>query len=109
MRQNMSVELNWAGWPIGPGESYYGRAEQIKEGCPAVLGAPGDTPKRDRREVVGEADVAAIFKGGPLTKTEAVRQLISQGISRATSYRALDSQGRFAKHLRYENGKLSWQ
>ena len=109
MRQSKSVELNWAGWPIGPGESYYGRSENIPEGCPAVQGAPGDAPKRDRREVIREDDVAAIFKDGPLSKVDAVKQLVSQGVSRATCYRALDETGRFAKHLRLENGKLSWR
>jgi len=109
MRQGKSVELNWAGWPIRPGESYGGRSENIPEGCPAVLSAPGDAPKRDRRQVIGEADVAAVFKGGPLTKAEAVRQLASQWVSRATCYRALDETGRFARHLRFENGKVSWR
>ena len=102
-------ELNWCGHPMQEGESYGGRSENIPEGCPPVLGAPGDAPKRDRREVIREDDVAAIFKGGPLTKAEAVRQLISQGASRATCYRALDVTGRFARHLRLENGKLSWR
>jgi hypothetical protein len=93
------------------GESYYGgQPEQIREGCPAVLGAPANAPKRDRREVIREDDVALVFKGGPLTKTEAAGKLgANTGASRATCYRALDSQGRFANHLRYENGKLSWR
>src|SRR5215510_8663377 len=104
------VELNWCGQPIRPGESYGGRSENIPEGCPPVLGDPRRAPARDRREVVREADVAAIFKGGPLTKTEAARQLgASTGASRATCYRALDERGRFAKHMRFENGKVSWR
>ena len=105
-------QLNWCGHPYDPekGESYYGgRPEQIREGCPAVLGVPGDVPRKDRREVIHEDDVATIFKDGPLTKAEAVRQLASQGASRATCYRALDEKGRFAQHLRLENGKLSWR
>ena len=53
--------------------------------------------------------VIYLAKGGPLTKAEALRKLASQGVSQATAYRALDSQGRFASHLRYENGKLSWR
>ena len=92
------------------GESYYGgRSENIREGCPAALDAQGEAHKRDRREVIREEDVAAIFGNGALTKTEAVRQLISQGASRATCYRALDETGRFAKHLRFQNGKVSWR
>jgi hypothetical protein len=109
MRQ--ARQLNWCGHPMEEGESYYGgRPEQIREGCPAVPGAPANASKRDRREIIGEDDVAAIFKGGPLTKAEAVRQLeANTGASRASCYRAIDQKGRFAKHLRYENGKLSWR
>ena len=74
-----------------------------------MLGESGYAPTRDRREVLREDDVAAVFKDGPLTKAEAVRQLASQGASRATCYRALDETGRFARHLRYESGKLNWR
>ena len=53
--------------------------------------------------------LAAVFKGGPLTKTEAVSKLgADTGASRASCYRALDKTGRFAGHLRYENGKVIW-
>ena len=108
MRQ--ARELNWCGHPMQEGESYGGRPEQIGEGCPAVLGAPANAPKRDRREVIHEADVAAILKGGPLTKKEAARQLgASTGASRASCYRAVDETGRFANHLCFENGKVSWR
>jgi len=110
MRQNKSVELNWAGWPIRRGESYGGRSENISEGCPLVLGASGDAPKRDRREVIHEDDVAEIFNDGPLPKAEAARQLgANTGASRASCYRALDEKGRFARHLHFQNGMLSWR
>jgi len=109
-KASKGVELNWCGGVIRPGEGYGGRPDQIPEGCPAVLGAPGDAPKRDRREVICEDDVAAVFKGGPLTKNEAARALeANTGASRATCYRALDEKGRFARHLRCENGKVSWR
>jgi hypothetical protein len=66
--------------------------------------------KRDRREVIIETDVAAIFTGGPLTKSEAMRLLkANTGASVATVYRVFDGTGRFARHLRYEKGKLSWR
>jgi hypothetical protein len=75
-----------------------------------VLGAPGDAPKKDRREVICEDDVAAVFDKGALTKAEAAEKLGARtGASRATCYRALDERGRFAKHLRYENGKVRWR
>ena len=94
---------------IRPGESYGGRSENIPEGCRAAVGAPGDAPKKDRREVLSADDVAAVFKEGPLTKREAASKLGAiTGASRATCYRALDETGRFAGHLRNENGKLSW-
>src|SRR5215475_7366991 len=98
---NETVDLNWVGWPIRPGESYGGRSENIPEGCPPVLAGSADAPKKDRREVIGEDDVAAVFKDGPLPKAEAVRRLeANTGASRATCYRALDEKGRFASHLR---------
>ena len=87
-----------------------GRPENIPEGCPAGLGAPGDAPKNDRREVICEDDVAAIFGKGPLTKPEAAEKLGARtGASRATCYRALDSKGRFASHLHYEKGEIMWR
>jgi hypothetical protein len=102
-------ELNWAGWPIRPGETYGGRPE-IPVGCPPVLGGSGDAPKKDRREVICEDDLAAIFDNGPLTKAEAAEKLGARtGASRATCYRALDDWGRFASHLHYEKGKIRWR
>jgi hypothetical protein len=108
--RSKGVELNWAGGVIRPGEGYGGRPENIPEGCPAVLGEPGDAPKKDRREVICEDDLAAIFDNGPLTKTEAARQLSANtGASRATCYRALESKGRFAGHLHFDKGKIMWR
>jgi len=93
-----------------PGEGYGGRPENIPERCPPVLGALGDAPKRDRREAICEADVAAIFGNGPLTKIQAVKQLQAETeASRAACYRALDDKGRFAGHLRFEKGKVLWR
>ena len=103
-------ELNWAGWPIRPGEDYWGRPENIRQGCKAVLGAPGDSPRKDRREVICEEDVATVFDNGPLTKAEAARKLSANtGASRATCYRALDDRGRFSGHLHFEKGKIMWR
>jgi hypothetical protein len=65
---------------------------------------------KDGREVISESDVAAAFEGGPLTKAEAVKQLQSKtGASSASCYRALELDGRFAKHLRVEKGRLTWR
>ncbi len=77
---------------------YGGRAEAI-EGT-----------KKDRREVITEADVAAIFKDGALRKAEAAYRLESiSGAHRASAYRALALDGRFAKHLRAVGDRLNWQ
>src|SRR5262249_54583243 len=110
MRQSRSVELNWCGWPIRPGEPYGGRSENIPEGCPPVLGEPGDAPARDRRGGIRGDDVSAGFKGGPPAKNEAARQLgASTGGRPATRYPPLDENGRFATHLCCKNGKLTWR
>jgi hypothetical protein len=92
-------EYDWCGQRIEPGKAYGGRPENII-----------DAPKKDRRQVITEADVAAIFKDGALPKAEAAQQLeANTGASRATCYRALDPKGRFAKRLKDENGMLSWR
>jgi AAA domain len=69
-----------------------------------------DAPEKDRREVISEADVAAVFENGALTKSEA-RKLLeeSTGARRSTCYYALDPDGRFAKHLNHSEGKLTWK
>ena len=104
------MELNWAGGVMRPGEGYGGRPENIPQGCPAALGEPGNAPKRDRREVICEDDVAAVFDKGALTKAEAASKLGAYtGASPASCYRALSETGRFASHLRYENGKINWR
>ena len=55
-----------------------------------------DTPEKDRREIINEADVRAVFENGALTKTEAAKQLESNtGAHRASCYRALEPGGRF--------------
>jgi hypothetical protein len=92
-------EYDWCGQRIEPGKAYGGRPENI-------IGAP----KKDRRQVITEADVAAIFKDGALTKAEAAQQLESNtGAHRASCYRALAPGGRFAKHLRVEGEKITWK
>jgi hypothetical protein len=69
-----------------------------------------DAPEKDAREVITESDVAAIFENGALTKGEAVKQLQSNtGASQASCYRVLKPGGRFARHLRFEKGKLAWK
>ena len=91
-------EYDWCGQRIEPGKAYGGRPENI-----VAL-------KRDRRQVITEADVAAIFKDGALTKAEAAQRLESDtGAHRASCYRALALDGRFATHLRVVGDMLKWQ
>jgi hypothetical protein len=69
-----------------------------------------DAPKEDSRSVITESDLAAIFESGALTKGEAVEQLkANTGAHPSSCYRALKVGGRFARHLRVENGKLTWK
>jgi|SRR5947208_2189665 len=95
MNENRQA-LNWAGQPIRPGEGYGGRPENIPESCPTVI---------------TQADLAAIFENGSLTRAEAAKLLEAfTGASRATCYRALDLKGRFAKRFKEdENGILAWR
>jgi hypothetical protein len=100
MNENKQApHLNWCGWPIKEGDfGYGGRNETIV------------APKRDRREVITEADVAAIFKDGALTKAEAARRSESStGAHWASCYRALAPVGRFAKHLHFEADMVRWR
>ena len=57
----MTPELNWCGWPIGPGESYYG-------GKPAAK-------KHQHFAVITEGDLAEVFGNGlrKLTRVEAAK------------------------------------
>jgi hypothetical protein len=94
-----SKGVNWCGELIRPGDFGYGGRPEAIEGT-----------KKDRREVITEADVAAIFKDGALTKAEAAQQLESNTKAhRASCYRALALDGRFATHLRVEGERLTWK
>jgi len=89
------IEVNWAGQPIKPGCGYGGRPEHIPKELPTV---------------VTETDLAPIFENGSLPRAAAAKALqASTGASRATCYRALDLEGRFAKRLKDENGMLAWR
>jgi len=69
-----------------------------------------NTPEKDRREVITEADMAAVFKDGALTKAKAHEALEERtGASRSSIFRALNPKGRFAKHLKFEKGKVDWR
>ena len=92
-----AVQLDWAGQPIPRGGGYCGKEENIP--------AP-----KERPTVITETDLAALFDSGPLPRAEAAKLLQAfTGASRATSYRALDYKGRFAKRLKDKNEMLAWR
>jgi hypothetical protein len=69
-----------------------------------------DTPDGDKREVISEDDMAAIFADGPLAKAEARKRLQEKtSASRSTCYNALNPDGRFAKHIDCSAGVLMWR
>jgi len=93
------VQLDWCGQPIRPGSGfgYGGREEAITREPSAV------------ETVITEIHLAALFENGSLPRAEAAKLLQAlTGASRATSYRALDPNGRFAKRLKDKNGMLAW-
>ncbi len=97
----MTPELNWCGWPIGPGESYWGQK-------PALAAAK----KHQHYAVITEGDLAEVFGNGAykLTRAEAAKMLEElTGVHRTSCYRALRLNGRFARHLRAEGAMLSWR
>ena len=105
----MSPELNWCGWPIGPGESYGGKPEHISETWGQALAAA-----RQHRhfEVITEEDLAEVFGNGSrkLKRPEAAKLLGARtGAHRTSCYRALRLKGRFARHLYSDGTMLGWR
>jgi hypothetical protein len=107
----MTPELNWCGWPIGPGESYYGRPENIPETAsqnPALAAAK----QHKHFEVITERDVCEVFGAGAdkLTRAEAAKLLKElTGAHPTNCYKALRLNGRFARHLHADGALLSWR
>ena len=89
---NESVQLNWTGQPIRRGGYYGGRAEFLPR-----------EDRGDKREKITLNDLWEVWENGPLPRALAAKKLQHiTGASRATCYRALEEDGRFAKHLRFE-------
>ena len=106
----MPQELNWCGWPIGPGESYYGKTEHISENWSQKL-AQAAAKQHQHFAVITEEDLGEVFGHGAykLTRAEAAKLLeLLTGAHRTSCYRALRLKGRFARHLRAEGRTLSW-
>ena len=106
----MTPDLNWCGWPIGPGESYGGKPEHISEtrGQKPALAA---VKKHQHFAVITEEDLAEVFGNGAykLSRPEAAKLLEALTRAHRTScYRALRLKGRFTRHLRAEGRTLSW-
>ena len=100
-------QLNWAGEPIREGEGYGGRPENIP-----LSWKPNPEPATAteyQREAITEKDMRAVFANGPLTLSEAAKRLETlTAAHRASCYRALKLNGRFARHLHANGTRLSW-
>ena len=69
-----------------------------------------DAPEKDKRELISETDVRAVLKNGALTKAEAAKKLEeTTNAHRASCYRALKLDGRFANHLHETGEKIEWK
>jgi hypothetical protein len=108
----MTPELNWCGWPIGPGESYYGgKPEHVSETArqnPALAAAK----QHQHYEVITEEDLAELFGHGEYELPRALAaKLLAEftDTHRTTAYRALRPHGRFARHLHSDGAMLSWR
>ena len=105
--QTEPPQLNWAGEPIREGEGYGGRPENIP-----LSWKPNPEPATAteyQREVITEKDMRAVFANGPLTLSEAAKRLETlTAAHRASCYRALKPNGRFARHLHADGTRLSW-
>ena len=105
----MTPDLNWCGWPIGPGESYGGKPEHIS----GTLGKKTtESTAKQHYCVVTESHLAEVFGNGAykLTRAEAAKRLeLLTGVHRTSCYRALRLNGRFARHLRAEGTMLCWR
>ena len=106
----MTPELNWCGWPIGPGESYGGKPEHISE-TRSQKPVQAAAKQHQHFAVITEEDLAEVFGNGAykLTRAEAAKLLeLLTGAHRTSCYRALRLNGRFTRHLRAEGRTLSW-
>jgi hypothetical protein len=102
----MPQELNWCGQPIGEGEGYGGRPENI----PKTWGRK-PAKQQGHYAVITEENVAEVFENGArqLTRALAAKLLeLLTGAHRTSCYRALRLNGRFARHLRADGRTLSW-
>jgi|SRR6478736_4214690 len=99
----MPQELNWCGQPIGEGEGYGGRPENIPE--------TSSQPK-NQNSVIKERAVSEVFGNGAysVTRTQAgERPELLTGTHRTSCYRALRLNGRFGLHLHGDGAMLSWR
>src|SRR6516225_9605449 len=97
----MTPELNWLGHPIGEGEGYGGRPENI----PETWGKKPVQPAAKQHQhyaVITEEDLAEVFGQGAykLPRAEAAKLLeLLTSAHRTSCYRALRLNGRFRRHL----------
>ena len=107
----MPQELNWCGWPIGPGESYGGKPEHILETESQKPAKPA-AKQHKHFEVITEEDLAELFGHGEYELPRALAaKLLAEftGTHRTTAYRALRLKGRFGRHLHSDGAMLGWR
>jgi hypothetical protein len=103
------AQLNWAGQPIRPGESYGGKPEHISDSWSEKL---VKAAANQRHCAVTEEDMAEIFVNGACkrTKAEAVHLLEQRtGAHRTSCYRYLRLDGPFSRHLYADGTMLGWR
>jgi hypothetical protein len=107
--QRDPAQLNWAGQPTRPGESYGGKPEHISDSWSEKL---VKAAAKQRHCAVTEKNMAEIFANGAhkLTKAEAAKLLERKtGAHRTSCYRYLRPNGPFARHLHTDGNMLTWR
>ena len=107
----MTPDLNWCGQPIGEGEGYGGRPENIPETW-SQKPAQAAAKQHQHFAVITEENLAEVFGHGAfkLSRSEAAKLLEARTNAHRTScYRELRLKGRFSRHLRAEGRTLFWR
>jgi predicted DNA-binding transcriptional regulator AlpA len=96
---NQFFHVDWAGKPIRRSGFYGGRTEFLPR-----------EDRCDKREKITQNHLSEVLENGPLPRALAAKKLQHiTGASRASCYRALEEDGRFAKHLRFEADMVRWR
>ena len=108
----MMQQLNWCGWPIGPGESYYGGKPEHISKTGGQKPALATAKKHQHYAVITEEDLAEVFDNGAYELPRALAAKLLEELTgghRTSCYRALRLDGRFGRHLHGDRRILSWR